>query len=359
MSNFNFNKVLSQGYNKWFNLVQSRAVMKATAKLQAASNYPNPMYNSGHNIHMAVFEDTIYDYLNRRLSTFNVIPSYQATGPSHLWFEQTKIPQNVQFSNPRNLEYKPTDDDYGREPRSAIIKCMTSKFSVPFFDTLAARQQGELPDFVTKDLQDWLWAFDRFINEKLLFGSDTSLETPTTNEYVGITKQITNRPVREKTETRTITDVIETEIANMESDTVNVTSNDASLVLLMNSKTQDLWVKQERARTNNTFRVERNEFRPGFNIPYITTAKGDIPIITENYLPTVDNNSDGTNDHTILLVDRSKIERRYIGSPTPMVFPWNMGNDQLSDDKLAVLFDTVIVRNAGKAHFNLTFKQAK
>jgi len=352
---FGFHGFDSQDYNRYVNAVR----MRATQRIQAATSYPNPSYNVGHTMLLSIFEDTIYDYLNRRLSIFNVIPSYEANGPAHLFLEQTKIPQNTQFSDPRNLTYKPIDNDYGRLPKSAIVKCLTSKFSIPYFDTLAARQQAVLPDFVTKDLNDWLWAFDKFINTKLIYGNDTSLETPTTMEYVGLTTQISKKPVKLKTDiTTTITDILETEVAVMESDTVNVGPNDASLVFLMNAKTVDLWVKQERKREGN-FRPYTTEFRPGFKIPSIMTAKGEIPIIVENYLDVVNNAGNTSTDHPIILLDRSKVERRYIGSPNPSVFPWNTGNDQLSDDRLAVLFDCLIVRDPAKSHFLLNYQVAQ
>lgn len=350
MNFLNFN---STDYNKYVNLVK----MRAAQKKMAAATVDNPQYNVGHNFILSIFEDTIYDYLLRRLSVFNIIPSYEANGPAHMWVEQSKIPDNTQFSNPRNLTYKTIDDDYGRLPTSAIIKCITSKLSIPYFDTLAARQQGEMPDFVTKDLNDWLFMFDKFINTKIIYGNDTSLSTPTTLEYMGIFNQITNRPVRAKDSTATLTDVIETEVANMDSDTLNTSISDANLVLVMNTRTTDLWVKEERVRNGN-FRPYTNEFKPGFKVPSVVTSRGEIPIITENYLNVVNNTTNDSTDHSVLLIDRSKIERRYIGSANPSVFPWNMGNDQLSDDKLAVLFDTLIVRNGAKSHFNLTYQKA-
>lgn len=353
MQFLNFN---SADYNKFSNLVKMRAAQK---KMQAAGTVNNPQYNVGHNFILSIFEDMIYDYQLRRLSVFNIIPSYEANGPAHMWVEQSKLPDNTQFSDPRNLTYKAIDDDYGRLPTSAIIKCITSKFSVPYFDTLAAKQQGAMPDFVAKDLNDWLFMFDKFINTKMIYGSDTSLSTPTTLEYMGLTKQITNAPVRAKTETtRTLTDVIETEVAKLDSDTLNTAISDANLVLLMNTRTTDLWVKEERARSGN-FRPYTNEFKPGFKVPSIVTSRGEIPIITENFLNVVDNTGNTSTDHTVILLDRSKVERRYIGSANPSVFPWNTGNDQLSDDKLAVLFDTLIVRNGAKSHFNLTYQVAK
>lgn len=352
----NFQTINSTDYNRYMSNVK----MRAAQKLQGASTYPSPAYNTGHNMWLSVFEDTIYDYQNRRLSIFNIIPSYEANGAAHLWMEETKTPDNTQFSDPRTLAYKAIDADYGRLPKSVIIKCLTSKFSIPYFDTLTARQQNNnLPDFVTRDLNKWLWSFDKFINTKIMFGSDTSLETPTTNEYVGLFTQLTNTPVRAKTETTvTITDILETEVAEMDSDTVNTGPNDNSLVFVMNARTMDLWIKQERARQGN-YRPYTTEFRPGFKIPTITTAKGEIPIIVENFLPVVDNTANTSYDHNILLLDRSKIERLYIGSPTPTVFPFNTGNDQLSDDRLAVLFDALLVRDAANSHFNLTYQVAK
>jgi hypothetical protein len=351
-NSFLFNQYAGETYNKYVNAVQQRA----TARKMAAAGITTPTLNEGHNIHLALFEDTIYDYLNRDLSIYNLIPSYEATGQPTLWFEQTKRPENEQFSSPTSLTYKAIDADYGRVPKSAMIKCITSKFNVPFFNTLVARQQNALPDFVAKDIEDWAYSLKRFINTKLYYGSDTDLATPTTTEYMGIMKQITNIATKAYTDTAThITDILETEIAAMDSDIVNNTGSGNDLIIMMNGMTMDKWVKQERA-LNSNFRPETAEVRPGFNIPAIRTAKGLIPVITDNFINTTAET--GYTNHPIVVLNRRMVERRYIGSPDPMVFDWNMGNDQLTTDKLAVLFDNVIVRGGSFAHALVNYQVA-
>jgi hypothetical protein len=339
----------SEVYNKYLNAAQERKMTAATT----------PTLNSGHNIHLALFEDTIYDYMRRDVSIYNWVPSVEATGQPTMWFEQTKNPANEQFSSPTTLTYKAVDDDYGRVPKSAMIKCITSKFSFPFFNTLVARQQGVLPDFVQKDIADWAWSFKRFVNKKMYYGTDTDLATPTTNEYMGIMTQITNAVARLKTETTTtILDVVEDAIANMESDVVNVTGTAADLVVFMNPKTRNKMVKEERARNSN-FRMEKAELIPGFNIPGIDTAKGIIPIVADPFIDVIDNTANVSYDHPIMILNKRLIERRYIGAKDPMVFDWNMGNDQLSGDKLAVLFDNIIVRGASFGHVKINYQLAK
>jgi hypothetical protein len=352
-NNFMFNDYAGNVYNKYVNAVQQRA----TDKKMAAAGITTPTFNQGHNIHLALFEDTIYDYLNRDLSIYNLIPSYEATGQPTLWFEQTKRPSNEQFSDPNTLTYKTLDEDYGRVPKSAMIKCITSKFHVPFFNTLVARQQNALPDFVQKDIEDWAYGIKRYINNKLYYGTDTDLATPTTNEYMGIMSQITNKVTKAKSDTTNITDLVETEIATMDSDIVHNTGSGSDLVIMMNGLTMDRWVKQERA-INSNFRPETAEIIPGFSIPAIRTAKGLIPVVTDNFINITDNTANGSKDHPIVVLNRRMVERRYIGSANPMVFDWNIGNDQLTTDKLAVLFDNVIVRGGDFAHILINYQIA-
>ena len=337
-------------FNKYFNMAQERRI--------AAAGITTPTLNEGHNIHLAVFEDTIYDYMNRDLSIYNLVPSYEATGQPTMWFEQTKLPQNAAFSSPTALAYAAIDADAGRVPKSAMIKCITSKFSFPFFNTLVSRQQKELPDFVLKDIQDWAYGIKRFINTKLYYGSDTDLATPTTNEYMGIMSQIKNTPVRAKDAlTVNITDILETEVAKLDTDVVNNTGSGNDLVCFMNGMTMDKWIKQER-KLNSNFRIETAEVTPGFTIPAIRTAKGLIPIVSDNFIDVTANTVNASEDHTILVLNRRNIERRYVGSPDPMVFDWNTGNDQLTSDKLAVLFDNVIVRNPAHGHIKINYQIA-
>jgi len=350
---FRFHANDSDDFNKYYNAVQQRALEKLSASITT------PTLNEGHNIHLAVFEDTIYDYLRRDVSIYNWVPSYEATGQPTLYMEQTKNPANEQFSSPTTLAYKTIDDDYGRVPKSAMIKCITSKFSFPFFNTLVSRQQGVLPDFVLKDIEDWAWSFKRFVNKKLYYGTDTDLATPTTLEYMGIMTQLTNTPVRTKAETTVnITDILSTEIAKMESDTVNITGQAADLAFFMNPVTMNMWVQQEKSLSSN-FRIETATVIPGFDIPAIRTAKGLIPVVSDPFIDIADNTANGSYDHPILLLNKRLIERRYVGTADPMVFDYNMGNDQLSSDKLAVLFDNVIVRNAANGHLKVNYQVAK
>lgn len=344
-----FNNFQGETYTKYMNAVQQRAAEKINA-------VATPTLNEGHNIHLAIFESQIYDYLNRDLSIYNLIPSYEATGQPTMWFEQTKRPENEQFSSPTSLTYKTVDADYGRVPKSAMIKCITSKFNVPFFNTLVAKQQKALPDFVQKDIGDWAYSLKRFINTKLYYGSDTDLATPTTTEYMGIMSQIKNIVTKLAADTTsTVTSVVETAVASMDSDIVNNTGSGSDLIIMMNGMTMDAWVKQERA-ANSNFRLETVELKPGFRIPAIMTAKGLIPVVTDNFINV--KTETGYKNHPIVILNRRMVERRYIASPDPMVFDWNMGNDQLTSDKLAVLFDNVIVRGATFAHVLVNYQIA-
>lgn len=345
MKKMEFNAYNSENFNKYLNMAQERA-MRISAALT------NPTLNEGHNMHLQVFEDTIYDYQQSYVSILNIIPLLEATGQPTMYIEQTKKPNNTQFSSPTTLAYKTRDEDYGRTPKSAMIKCITSSYSFPFFNTLTARQQGVLPDFVTKDIQDWAGEMTSFQNKKMWYGSDTDLATPTTNEYVGIMNQLKDKVTIAKTATETITDIIETEVAKMDCNTAQKTGSGSELFININGMTYDKWIKEERARSTN-FVPYTVELVPGFRIPAIMTAKGLIGVVVDNALDIIDNTANGTNDHPIVILNRNLVERRYIGSKTPMVFDMAVGN-QLVSDKIAVMFDNLIVRNPQYGHKLIT-----
>jgi len=335
----------SDGFNKYFNAVQERVQLRAAA-------LTNPTLNEGHNMHLQVFEDTIYDYQKNYLSIFNIVPALEATGQPTMFIDQTKKPNNTQFSSPTTLTYKTRDEDYGRVAKSAMIKCVTSTYSYPFFNTITARQQGVLPDFVTKDIGDWAAEIASFQNNKFWYGTDTDLATPTTQEYVGLMTQIQTKVVIPKASTLTLTDIMETEVAKMDVNTKQNTGAGSDLFFAMNGMTMDKWIKEERARNTNIVNYTV-QIVPGFEIPAIMTAKGLVGIVVDNELVIEDNTANGSDDHPIVLLNKRQIERRYIGQSTPMVFDMAI-NNQLTSDKIAVMFDNIILRNATYGHKLIT-----
>ena len=94
-------------------------------------------------------------------------------------------------------------------------------------------------------------------------------------------------------------------------------------------------------------------------MPALRSSKGLIPVVVDPYISVTTNAGNSSYDHTILLLNKRMIERRYVASPNPMVFDFNQLTDQLNSDKLAVLFDTVIVRGASFAHDKITYQVAQ
>lgn len=164
--------------------------------------------------------------------------------------------------------------------------------------------------------------------------------------------QILTKVVIPKTSTLTLTDIMETEIAKMDVNIKQNTGAGSDLVFFMNGMTMDAWIKEERARTTNTLNYTV-EIVPGFKIPAIMTAKGLIGIVVDNELVVADNTANGTYDHQIVLLNKREVERRYIGQSTPMVFDMAI-NNQLTSDKIAVMFDNIILRNATYGHKLIT-----
>lgn len=330
MSRFNF---VGQNDGDIFNRYIRQAEVYGEQRVMAASGVAD--YNNQHAIFMPIFEAGFQDILDRSVSIVERIRSYPATGHPTRYWQQTKNPQNTTWGDVRTYTPTEADTDYGRVEKSAWIKCIQSKFTIPYFDKLVMDHQGVLPDLVAKDLADWERNMLRFVNDAIYYGTDTDLAAPTTNQYVGLFNQI--KQTATVGASSTISDFIRTEAAKLAART-DVNSNPTAVFL--NPVTLDIWEQEERALGNN-IRVYDYDYKPGIKISRIPTQCGWLDVIPDKHVKLVEN---GANiEHKILLLNEEEIERRYIGSPFPMVFELPL-QQSLSDERFALLFDCLIVK---------------
>jgi hypothetical protein len=114
-----------------------------------------------------------------------------ATGQPHRYFEQTAIAQGqfVTITNGSVLG-TPTASGPIRVERTVYIKAISAQTNISLFDADVTRQQGDFASVEAQDISDISAACVRQAGFALWNGTDTSLTTPTTNQYMGLLAQI-------------------------------------------------------------------------------------------------------------------------------------------------------------------------
>lgn len=329
---------------------------KFETKFLTAANVAD--YNVSHYIHLPEFQPGFLDLLYRKVTILNRIQTVPATGHPTRYWEQTKLPSNAGFINPRGggtgytgYSKDTLDEDYGRVEKSAMLRCLVSRIKFTMFDAEVVRQQGVMEQLLAKNMQDMMYDFAKVQNDKLWNGASTDLNDTTTPEYCGILKQITDNANVVASDVK-IADAIRTHIANLAS---RLDYDVYPTAIYANPASIDLLEQEEQAR-NNYLRTTI-EIMPGVRVPSIYTQIGELPIIPDPFVRVVDGGT--TLDHRFVLVNENLIERHYLTTPAPRVFKMSQ-NENLIDDYIAFLWDTVIVKGAdAKAHSIITKKVNK
>lgn len=322
-------------------------------------------YNQSHYIEMPEFEPGMLDFLKRDTTILNRIQTQAALGHPTRYWEQTKLPHNAAFINPRGgtdgkYGKDTVDDDYGRVEKSAMLKAITSRITYTLFDKQLVTQQDVQKELLNKDMQDMLVDIRRTQNDSIWNGTATNLMDTTHNDYCGLLTQITDvttiaNPfnLTEKTGEQ-ITDAIRTKVAQSLADNKwggRITA------LYANPLTIDYLSRAELKRdgVNIMLDSEKMDLGNGFVVNTIRTQAGILPIIPDSFIPVDSTSEAGKVKHVIVGLNESLVERSYLTSATPQIF--KMGLDAgLLDDYVAVLFDTVILKGADShAHFQLKF----
>src|SRR5512142_453582 len=137
------------------------------------------------------YQTEITDIVRRRAVFGQRIRQVPATGHPSRFFEQTAIvsPTAAQaFTDPRNIVAvvgSPT-----RAERSVPLKALVSQINYNLFDTEVGAQQAQFAFLQAKDLADAVEGLMRTHDVALWNGNDTSLSSPTTNQYFGAAGQI-------------------------------------------------------------------------------------------------------------------------------------------------------------------------
>src|SRR5580698_3967979 len=186
--------------------------MNATfADIHAAADYIGPGA-----IEVPLYQTEIFDICRRSSPFGQRIKQVPATGHPSRFFEQTAIPNpgTSGFVNPRSIVppvVTPTRIEF-----SVPLKAIVSQINYNLFDIELGDQQKQFAYLQAKDLVDTVSGVMVAHDIAQWNGNDTSLATPTTTQYMGVTAQIVagSNSVTVTTSMK-IVDTIKTTIAQM------------------------------------------------------------------------------------------------------------------------------------------------
>ena len=320
-----------------------------TNRIQKANFADIADINNKHALVFPEVDPIIKDILSRDTLLRSRIQTKPEGLETFRWVEQTGIARNAAFSDPRTIA--PTEANYAtRVEKLAKLKCITSRITYNFFDSALTRN-GTFSYVLEKDMRDAIADCLGTANAAMYNGTDTSYGTPTTLQYFGIMKAITNTATFNTT--TLISQQIKTQVAKMINKKFGV-ARALPTALYMNPMTADL-IDQEAENKENNVKLYDVQITPGVIVPGIMTAAGVLPIIRDPEITLAANATESTKfDHKILFLNENLITRHYFVDGTtsygdPVVFKLGL-TQSLVDDYVIFMSDNIVVQYPDVAH---------
>ena len=312
--------------------------------IHAAADYIGPGA-----IEVPLYQTEITDLVRRRGVFGQRIKQVPATGHPSRYFEETAIPvaaASSTFVDPRNIAaplVTPT-----RVERAVPLKALVSQINYNLFDMELGRQQSQFAYLQAKDLADTVDGVLRTHDIALWNGTDTSLSSPTTAQYMGAVTQIAQGGNSVTIgASQSIVDGLKSTIAQMLANTsfaVRPTAIYANPVLL------DLLDREMKSEFNVV--LESKEITAGFTVKTLSTQAGNIPLIPEWTLPYTGTPGSGSAVLPAYIVTEDLIEYHWLSDPNPRVFQLGLPGS-LASQYVVVKFGAVVVKGANYAHYQV------
>ena len=323
----------------------TEVVAKFADDLRAAADF---LGNGAIEVNM--YESEILDAVERESVFLQRVDVRRASGHPHRYFEETAIGTGA-FTDPRNIV--PTASGPTRIENAAYIKALVAQTNLSLFDVEVTKQQGQFSALEAKDIQDIASAITRSEAAGVWAGTDTSLSSPTTNQYVGILTQIT--------QTSTIAVGAEIDhrrpcksaVAGMAART------DYSIrptAIYVNPALGDYIDREAKAMR---FVFNEVEVTAGVKVNAIQTQVGLLPIVGEKWIPTSTGAAfgfsapaSGNKNYYAVIVTERDIEMPYIsgdGNPRARIFQLGLLSG-LQGQYVGVKFNCVIAKGPSYLH---------
>jgi hypothetical protein len=320
------------------------------ADIHAAADFIGPGA-----IEVPLYQTEIFDICRRSSPFGQRIKQVPATGHPSRFFEETAIPNpgTAGFVNPRSIVapvVSPT-----RVERSVPLKAIVSQINYNLFDIELGNQQQQFAYLQAKDLVDTVSGVMVTHDVALWNGTDTSLSTPTTVQYMGVIAQILTPPTGSQNPTNTVTigttgsivDGIKSAVAQMVANNgyhVRPTAIYANPVLL------DLIDREMKTEFNVVLNTD--QITGGFRVKMLSTQAGDLPLIPDWSLSYTGTPGSGSAVLPAYIVTEDLIEYHWLGDPTPRIFQLGLPGS-LTYQYVAVKFGAPVVKGASYAHYQV------
>lgn len=295
------------------------------------------------------YQSEITDIVRRRGVFWQRIKQAPATGHPSRFFEQTAIvsPSAANaFVDPRNIVA--TVGSPTRLERSVPLKALVSEINYNLFDVEVGAQQSQFAFLQAKDLADAVDGLMRTHDVALWNGNDTSLSTPTTNQYYGAAGQIADGGnVATIGVSESIVDGLKGVVAQMVASSsyeVRPTAIYANPVLL------DLIDREMKTEFNVV--LSSTKVAGGLRVKTLSTQAGELPLIPEWALGYTGTPGSGTAVLPAFIVSEDLIEYHWLTDPNPRVFQLGL-TGSLAAQHVVVKFGGVVVKGASYAHYKV------
>ena len=313
------------------------------ADIHAAADYIGPGA-----IEVPLYQTEIFDICRRSSPFGQRIKQVPATGHPSRFFEETAIPNPgaAGFVNPRSIApplVSPT-----RVEMSVPLKAIVAQINYNLFDIELGNQQQQFAYLQAKDLVDTVSGVMVTHDVALWNGTDTSLSTPTTTQYMGAIAQIVagGNTVTIGT-SASIVDGLKSTVAQMVANSgyyVRPTAIYANPVLL------DLIDREMKSEFNVVLNTEN--ITGGVRVKMLSTQAGDLPLIPDWSLSYTGTPGSGSAVLPAYIVTENLIEYHWLGDPAPRIFQLGLPNS-MTYQYLAVKFGGVVVKGGNYAHYQV------
>jgi hypothetical protein len=299
-------------------------------------------------IEVPFYQTEITDIVRRRGIFGQRIKQVPATGHPSRFFEETTIPTpgTAGFVDPRNIVAPVVSP--ARVERSVPLKAIVAQLNYNLFDIELGTQQKQFAYLQAKDLVDTVNGVLLTHDVALWNGNDTSLSTPTTAQYYGVSGQIaTGGNTVTIDTTASIVDGLKSTVAQMVATSkfaVRPTAIYANPVLL------DLIDREMKTEFNVV--LNTREITAGFTVKTLTTQAGDLPLIPDWALSYTGTPGSGSAVLPAYIVTEDMIEYHWLSDPAPRIFQLGVPGS-LASQYVAVKFGGVVVKGANYAHYQV------
>lgn len=290
------------------------------------------------------YQTEITDALRRNSVLDGRINYVPATGDFTSYFEQTELNGGA-FVDPRNPTSTPVSNV--RVPRSAKVKALTNATNFGHYDITLGQQQGNFTELQTKDVNDMINGITLTHGKGLWRGNDTALASPTTPQYMGIQKQITNTFIIGLT--ASIVAGIRGQVAAM------VSSEKYELrptAIYIDPIGHYYLEEEERIAANNNTQIASltKTTVGGLEVRAVMTAAGILPIIPEPFITSSVNATDAANtDYGVVILTEPMVEFHYVGKKDAYIFRLGTTAD-LQMKYVGIKYGCPIAKGASYAH---------